>query len=174
MVSAFSLAGQTVTQFSQPVQSRTETCMRYWRPLNFGPSAGLVSKDAGAFLRVSSVARYGRMAACGQTREQLPHWMHLVMSHSGTFTAMPRFSYLVVPVGTLPSTENADTGSLSPSCARIGETTVLKYSVASTFTGSAPVVAFSQASGTLTSFRPLMATSMASQFILTIASPFLP
>ena len=92
---------------------------------------------------------------------------------------MPRFSYLVVPVGTTPpavavSFANTDTGSLSPACARIGETTASKYSVAGTLTGTAPVVASAHSAGTLTSIRPEMATSMASQFILTMASPFLP
>ena len=58
----------------------------------------------------------GRMQAWGQTREQLPHWMQLSFSHSGTMTAMPRFSYLVVPVGTAAGRiERADTGRLSPS-----------------------------------------------------------
>ena len=33
----------------------------------------------------------GRMQACGHTSEQVPHWMHLSICHSGTVTAMPRF-----------------------------------------------------------------------------------
>ena len=50
----------------------------------------------------------------------------------------------------------------------------LKCSVAGTSTATAPVVAFSQLSGTLTSFRPEMAISIASQFFLTTSSPFMP
>ena len=114
------------------------------------------------------------MQPWGQTMEHMPHWMHLVTSHSGTVTAMPRFSYLVVPVGTEPSALKADTGSLSPSWDRMGRITFSKYSVASTFTGSAPVVALAQLAGTGISLMPLMAMSMASQFFLTTSSPFLP
>ena len=45
------------------------------------------------------------MQACGQTSEQLPHCMQFSAIHSGTLTAMPRFSNLVVPVGTMPRGE---------------------------------------------------------------------
>ena len=83
----------------------------------------------------------GRMQACGHTSEQVPHWMHLSICHSGTVTAMPRFSNLVVPVGTTPAGSKALTGRLSPSCARMGSTKFWKYSVLLIFTGSAPVVA---------------------------------
>ena len=102
----------------------------------------------------------GRMQACGQTMEQLPHWMHLSIFHSGTVTAMPRFSNLVVPVGTQPEGSNALTGRLSPSWARMGSTKVRKYSVDCTFTGSAPVVALAQLSGTSILTRPEMAISI--------------
>ena len=49
--------GQTCVQFSQPVQSSTETCMRYFRPLKAGPLASVVSKEAGALAASSSVSR---------------------------------------------------------------------------------------------------------------------
>ena len=49
-----------------------------------------------------------------------------------------------------------------------------KYSVASTLTGTAPVVALAHSAGTGISTRPEMAMSMASQFFLTTSSPFLP
>ena len=48
-------------------------------------------------------------------QEHRLHCTHLVTSQAGTFTAMPRFSYLVVPVGITPSAAIAETGSLSPS-----------------------------------------------------------
>ena len=54
MTSALFFAGQTCAQFSQPVQSSGETCMRKVRPLNFGPSAGLVAKVSGALALPSS------------------------------------------------------------------------------------------------------------------------
>ena len=38
----------------KPVQSSGETCMRKVRPLNFGPSAGLVAKVSGALALPSS------------------------------------------------------------------------------------------------------------------------
>ena len=56
----------------------------------------------------------------------------------------------------------------------MGATTFSKYSVVSSFTGSAPVVAFAHSAGTGISTRPEMAMSIASQFFLTTSSPFLP
>jgi len=174
MISAFSFAGQTCAQLPQPVQSYGLTWMRYWWPLKRGPIAGFILNASGTAAMSASGTRYGRMTACGQTSAQLLHCMQLSICHSGTLTAMPRFSYFVVPVGTRPAGSNAETGSLSPSCASTGWMTWSKYSVASTFTGSAPVVALAQAAGTGISTRPEIAMSIASQFCLTTASPFLP
>ena len=115
----------------------------------------------------------GRMQACGQTREHWLHWMQFSGIHSGTLTAMPRFSYLVVPVGTTPAGLNAETGSESPLWARMGLMTSSKCLVAGTLTATAPVVALAHSAGTGISTRPPMAASMASQFFLTTASPFL-
>ncbi len=39
------------------------------------------------------------MTLCGQTNEQLPHWMHVSGSHTATRSEMLRFSYLEVPEG---------------------------------------------------------------------------
>ena len=39
------------------------------------------------------------MTLCGQTKLQLPHWMHRSGSHSATSSEMLRFSYAVVPLG---------------------------------------------------------------------------
>ena len=114
------------------------------------------------------------MQACGQTMAHWQHWMQLSICHSGTITAMPRFSYLVVPVGTTPAGSSLDTGSLSPYCARMGWLSSSKYSVASSLAGSAPVVALALSAGTGISTRPEMAMSMAAQFYLTTSSPFLP
>ena len=68
-------------------------------------------KPSGAFAASSSVMRMGRMQACAHWL----HWMHLSICHSGFITAMPRFSYLVVPEGITPPGVKADTGSWSPS-----------------------------------------------------------
>ena len=87
------------------------------------------------------------MVACGQTSEHWLHWMQFSGIQRGTSTAMPRFSYFVVPVGTVPSGESMETGSLSPSCARIGWMKLTKYGSSVTLIGSAPVVAFAQLSG---------------------------
>ena len=44
-----------------------------------------------------------RMVACGQTKEQMPHWMQSFSSQTGMSTAMLRFSYCEVAVGKVPS-----------------------------------------------------------------------
>ena len=87
------------------------------------------------------------MQAWGQTSE---HWLHMMQFsgiHFGTLTAMPLFSYLVVPVGTKPLGSNVVTGSASPFCVAMGWMTSLKYSFSATFAGSAPVVASAQEAG---------------------------
>jgi hypothetical protein len=39
------------------------------------------------------------MTLCGQTKLQLPHWMQISGSHTGTNIEMLRFSQRVVAVG---------------------------------------------------------------------------
>ncbi len=56
-----------------------------------------------------------RMQACGQTMAHLPQSMQIASSQTGIGGAMARFSHLVVPVGKVPSTGSALTGSRSPS-----------------------------------------------------------
>ncbi len=56
-----------------------------------------------------------RIAACGQTMAHLPQSMQMGSSQTGICGAIARFSYLVVPVGKVPSTGSALTGSRSPS-----------------------------------------------------------
>ena len=55
-----------------------------------------------------------RMTACGQTMTHLPHWMQMSSSHTGISRARLRFSHCAVPVGKVPSSGNALTGSSSP------------------------------------------------------------
>ena len=45
----------------------------------------------------------------------LPQSMQIAWSQIGIIWAIARFSYFVVPVGNVPSTGSADTGSRSPS-----------------------------------------------------------
>ncbi len=68
------------------------------------------------------------MAACGQTMAHLPQSMQIVSSQTGICWAIARFSYLVVPVGKVPSTGSALTGSRSPSPAMIRAVTCLTKS----------------------------------------------
>ena len=67
------------------------------------------------FSRYFSSKTLCRMTACGQTKTHLPHWMHKSDSQTGISRAILRFSHLVVPVGKVPSTGMADTGTVSPS-----------------------------------------------------------
>ena len=55
-----------------------------------------------------------RMAACGQTSAHWLHWMQMAGSHTGISSARLRFSHWPVPVGQVPSTGKALTGSASP------------------------------------------------------------
>ena len=64
------------------------------------------------------------MTLCGQTKLQLPHWMHVSGSHSATNSEIRRFSYVVVPLGKVPSTGRALTGRDSPRPAIIAAVTV--------------------------------------------------
>ena len=64
------------------------------------------------------------MTLCGQTKLQLPHWMHRSGSHVATRSEMLRFSKAVVPLGYVPSTGSALTGSWSPRPSIIAAVTV--------------------------------------------------
>ena len=72
--------------------------------------------------------------ACGQTIAHLPHWMQTCGIPDGICRAMARFSYLVVPVGNVPSAGSALTGSRSPSPAMSSAVTRLTNSGASSGT----------------------------------------
>src|SRR5210317_775115 len=73
------------------------------RPLNCLPTAAAVFILLGAFFMSAFLTIFILIAACGQTREQRPHWMQFSGFHTGTCTAILRFSYWVVPVGQVPS-----------------------------------------------------------------------
>jgi len=75
----------------------------------------LLGKPAGAPASAAAGKTFIRMAACGQTMAHLPQSMQMAASQIGICRATARFSYFVVPVGNVPSTGNALTGSRSPS-----------------------------------------------------------
>ena len=83
--------GQTVIHSPQPIQSRGVTLIVYLYCDAFG-FVSTATRPAGAFLTSSSLNKNGRIVACEQTNAQLLHWIHFVASHSGTITAVPRFS----------------------------------------------------------------------------------
>ena len=114
IASAFApfLPGQTLAQEPHPVQSRAETAIA-----NLYSFIPVISRAAGASAASASVMATGRIAACGHTYAQRLHWIQFSGFHTGTLTAIPRFSYADVPDGVVPSTYsvNADTGRLFPS-----------------------------------------------------------
>ncbi len=115
-----------------------------------------------------------RMVACGQTKEQMPHWMHRSSSHTGMLTAMLRFSYLAVPVGKVPSAGIAETGTLSPSPSMIGPRVLRTKSGASAPRPIFMASLLSALAGTWTSWMFSSAASTACLFMLTTFSPALP
>lgn len=77
-----------------------QTSHLYWsRP---APLALRVVYPAGALVRSAASERKGRMAACGQTNEQMLHCVQFSLFQVGTVAAMARFSMTVVPGGTKP------------------------------------------------------------------------
>ena len=72
--------------------------------------SGSVEKLSGAPASAAASTYLVRMTLCGQTKLQLPHWMHVSGSHSATNSEIRRFSYVVVPLGKVPSTGMALTG----------------------------------------------------------------
>ena len=81
------------------------------------PRAELLVEEVGR--RARPRPRRGRpssgSSACGQTIAHLPQSMQIVGSQIGISWAIARFSYFAVPVGNVPSTGSALTGSRSPS-----------------------------------------------------------
>ena len=102
-----------------------------------------------------------------------PHWMQRSDSQTGTSSAMFRFSYLAVPVGNVPSTGRALTGSVSPRSARIGAVTLRTKSGAVSGTSVRRILLPAAFAGMRTSCRFARALSIAAKFFSTIALPFL-
>src|SRR5512145_566870 len=107
--------GQTSTHAPHPVQSSGATCSEYIIPARLSLRVhGTALKVDGAFAISSGEKTVIRIAACGHTSGQIAHCVQIFSSQIGISCAMLRFSHCVVPVGNVPSTGSADTGSRSP------------------------------------------------------------
>ena len=144
MIAPLAAAGQTVIHSPHPIQSNGETVI-----VNFIPSATACFASAsliceGATFTSFSSRMNGRIVAWEQTNAQLLHCTQLAGSHSGTITAVPRFSYAEAPSSNCPSaiSLNADTGRLSPSIIEIGS----RRSFTILTTSGRPVSSFAGAS----------------------------
>ena len=75
---------------------------------------GAERKLSGALsIRVPS-KYFAVITPCGQTKLHCPHWTHVPSSHTGTISAMLRFSHTAVPDGQVPSIGMRLTGMSSP------------------------------------------------------------
>ena len=119
--------------------------------------------------------RYGlgskEFTARGQTMAHLPQSMHRSGSHTGIDSARLRFSHLAVPVGKVPSTGSALTGSRSPSPARMRAVTCWKKSGAPTATEAIRRPVDSASAGTSMRCISLSARSIAAWLRSTIVRP---
>ena len=127
------------THTPQPVQSSGATWM-VEPVVRAGPASrkSLARKPSGAPARPRAAYTFMRMAAWGHTRAHLPQSMQSVGSQIGISAASARFSYRAVPVGKVPSTGRALTGSRSPSPASIRAVTRWTKSGASSGDRRAP------------------------------------
>ena len=115
LVSVLLLAGQTSTQTPQPVQSSGATWIVSRWSSRSRERNSLCRKSAGAASTAAVGNTFIRIVACGQTIAHLPQSMQIAGSQIGIIWAIARFSYFAVPVGNVPSTGSALTGSRSPS-----------------------------------------------------------
>src|SRR5438067_4906322 len=131
-----SFEGHTATQSEQPVQSSGATWIVYCSPGNSLPRYAADLNVAGAPSSGGIGYTLARMAAWGQTIAHLLHWMHSAPSQEGICPARFRFSHWLVPVGHVPSTGNALTGSSSPRPSSIAAVTRCTKSGARAETGT--------------------------------------
>ena len=114
LVSVLLLAGQTSTQTPQPVQSSGATwIVSRWSSRSLERNS-LWRKSAGADSTAADGKTFILIVACGQTIAHLPQSMQILGSQIGISWAMARFSYFVVPLGNVPSTGIALTGTGRP------------------------------------------------------------
>ena len=112
-----------------------------------------------------------RMVAWGQTMAHLPQSMQMSGSQIGISVAMARFSYFAVPVGNVPSTGSAETGSRSPSPAMRMEVTRFTKSGAESGTVWTIERVDVTVAGTCTLWRAARAASIAAKFCSTTVRP---
>src|SRR3972149_2812236 len=126
-VSLLFFAGQASTHSAQPVQSSGDTCRVYRHSENSFQRAVVDLNFDDAPSKYFASYTFSRMTACGQTSTHLPHWMQMSGSHTGISSPMLRFSHCAVPVGYVPSTGIALTGSSSPNPAIIFAVTLCPH-----------------------------------------------
>ena len=174
------LPGHSLTQTPHPTQFLGETWILNFNPFDCGPPiASRTSPFAisGSPATSFSSNKNGLIVACGHTNAHWLHWIQFSFAHTGTLSAIERFSLNVISFLIEPSnnsySKNFDVGKSYPSSEPITLTYESKY--------SSPVFAYTLAFGkslhagsTGTSTKPSAPASIASQFILTISSPFLP
>ena len=104
-----------------PIQSNGDTLIVNLYSLAFG-FVSATFMLSGAALISSSLTKKGRIVAWEHTNAHWLHWIQASGFHSGTDTAVPRFSYAEAPSSNCPSalSTNVDTGRLSPSMIPIG------------------------------------------------------
>ena len=168
------LAGQMLTHTPQPVQSSGATWMI---DLRAGPSRSVHSrcrKLGGASSSALGSTTLSRIAAWGQTSAQRAQSMQISGSQIGISAAMPRFSHCAVPVGNVPSTGRALTGSRSPSPAIIVAVTRRTKSGACVGTRAAGVWSVVGSDGTVIGASAARAASTAAWLRSSTVVPRLP
>src|ERR1700722_12961360 len=173
-VSLLFLAGHTSAQIAQPVQSSGATWIVYFNPFHSLSRASIDLKVAGA--PASSLESYTlmRITECGHTMAHLPHWMQVLVSHTGISSARLRFSHLAVPVGNVPSAGNALTGNSSPRPAYIVPNTSRSNSGADGENGGGILMGRGVLGGAFFSKKWARVSSTAFMFFCTISSPLRP
>ncbi len=167
--------GQTSTQTPQPVQSSGATWRLYIMPSRLSLRLhGTALKVDGARFISSGENTFMRIAACGHTSEQIAHWVQSCASQIGISRAMLRFSHCVVPVGKVPSTGIADTGSRSPLPSSIIAVTRCTKSGAALGTMGRRDISESARAGTFTSAMAASEPSTAAKLRASTVSPRLP
>ncbi len=171
LTSSLLRAGHTSTHTPHPVQSSGTTWIVMRRPGRSRSRHSLCRNVSGAPASASGSNTFMRMAVWGQTRAHLAQSMQMAGSQIGISRAIERRSHCAVPVGNVPSTGRAETGSRSPCPAIIIAVTRCTNSGASGGTDGSRCRSPSAAAGTWTSRSPSSARSTASKFMSTTVRP---
>ena len=174
LTTSFDFAGQTSTHTPHPVQSSGTTWIVIHLPGFSRSRHSLCWNVSGAWSAAIGSYTFMRIAVCGQTNAHLAQSMQMSGSQIGISCAMERFSHFAVPVGKVPSTGSAETGSRSPRPASIIAVTRWTKSGASLGTGGGRCRSPATPDGTGTSCMPWSAASTAAKFCSTTERPRLP